>query len=80
MMGKATDITIDAKLNFTVDRKTAETCLRMVEIFCNTNRVNLIAEKADNGELEFHFQPEFNQISEETLKALRTMGALAHPE
>lgn len=79
-MAKFSDITLDVKTNLMVDRRTAETCLRLVEIFCNTNRVNLIAKKADNGELEFHFQPEFNQISEETLKALRTMGAMAHPE
>jgi hypothetical protein len=46
-------VTINAKLD--VDRKTAETCLRLVEAFVNANPVDLICHKRENGELEFEY-------------------------
>ena len=46
-------VTINAKLD--VDRKTAETCLRLVEAFVNANPVDLICNSQENGELEFEF-------------------------
>ena len=46
-------VTINAKLD--VDRKTAETCLRLVEAFVNANPVDLICHKQENGELEFQY-------------------------
>ena len=46
-------VTINAKLD--VDRKTAETCLRLVEAFVNANSVDLICHKQENGEREFKY-------------------------
>ena len=46
-------VTINAKLD--VDRKTAETCLRLVEAFVNANPVDLICNKQENGELTFEY-------------------------
>ena len=49
-MGKLTDITIDVKANLNVNRRTAETCLRLVEIFCNATRTGVIGhiERVNN--------------------------------
>ena len=46
-------VTINAKLD--VDRKTAETCLQLVEAFVNANPVDLICHKQESGELEFKY-------------------------
>lgn len=46
-------VTINAKLD--VDRKTAETCLRLVEAYVNANPVELICHKQENGELYFEY-------------------------
>ena len=46
-------VTINAKLD--VDRKTAETCLRLVEAFVNANPVDLMCHKRENGELVFEY-------------------------
>ena len=46
-------VTINAKLD--VDRKTAETCLRLVEAFVNANPVDLLCHKKETGELEFEY-------------------------
>ena len=46
-------VTINAKLD--VDRKTAETCLRLVEAYVNANPVELVCHKQENGELEFEY-------------------------
>lgn len=54
-MGKLTDITIDVKANLNVDRRTAETCLRLVEIFCNANRIDVIGHRGEDGYTVFQF-------------------------
>ena len=54
-MAKLTDITIDVKANLNVDRRTAETCLRLVEIFCNTNRIGVIGHLDKDGYTTFEF-------------------------
>ena len=46
-------VTINAKLD--VDRKTAETCLRLVEAFVNANPVDLICHRRENGELSYEY-------------------------
>ena len=47
-------VTINAKLD--VDRKTAETCLRLVEAYVNANDVQIICNRKDNGEEEYSFE------------------------
>lgn len=46
-------VTINAMLD--VDRKTAETCLRLVEAFVNANPVDLICTKQEDGKLGFEY-------------------------
>ena len=46
-------VTINAKLD--VDRKTAETCLRLVEAFVNANDADIVCHKQDNGEIVFEY-------------------------
>ncbi len=46
-------VAINAKLD--VDRKTAETCLLLVETFVNANGVDVVCHRKDNGELNFEY-------------------------
>ena len=54
-MAKALEIEVKAKM--TVDRATAEACLKMVELYVNSNPVNLMANKSENGEVQFRYEP-----------------------
>ena len=56
-MAKAEDLTIDVKAKLTVDKATAEACLKMVELYVNANSVNLMADKSENGEVQFYYEP-----------------------
>lgn len=47
-------VTINAKLD--VDRKTAETCLRLVEAYVNANNVFIMCNKSPNGEVSFWYE------------------------
>ena len=51
------NIVVEVKAKMTVDRATAEACLKMVELYCNSNLVNLIADKSENGEVQFYYEP-----------------------
>ena len=60
-MTKLSDLTIDINAKMCVDRNTAELCLKMVEIFCNANKVTVIAEKDPyhgGGDVRFYFHRE----------------------
>ena len=87
-MKKMANIEIDVKANLNVDRRTAETCLRLVEIFCNANCERIVGHSMKNGETEYHFEPEtfpklepgvFPKISEDTLAAINALGRGSHP-
>ena len=54
-MAKALGIEVKAKM--TVDRATAEACLKMVELYVNSNCVNVMVDKLENGELKFYYEP-----------------------
>ena len=56
-MAKAEDLTIEVKAKLTVDKATAEACLKMVELYVNANSVNLMADKSEDGELKFRYEP-----------------------
>ena len=56
-MAKAEDLTIEVKAKLTVDKATAEACLKMVELYVNANSVNLMADKSKDGELKFYYEP-----------------------
>lgn len=55
---KADEITIDVKANLSVDRNTAEACLRLVQIYVNAHpEIHIMALKNDAGETEFLYEP-----------------------
>ena len=54
-MAKALEIEVKAKM--TVDRATAEACLKMVELYVNSSGVNVMVDKLENGELKFYYEP-----------------------
>ena len=51
------DLTLEVKAKLTVDRATAEACLKMVELYVNSNGINLMADKSENGEVQFYYEP-----------------------
>ena len=53
----AEDLTLEVKAKLTVDRATAEACLKMVELYVNSNAVNLVGDKSENGEVQFRYEP-----------------------
>ena len=55
VMAKSLEIEVKAKM--TVDRSTAEACLKMVELYVNSNPVNLMADKSENGGVQFYYEP-----------------------
>lgn len=58
MMAKVLDnVVVEVKAKITVDRATAEACLKMVELYVNSNPVNLMANKSENGEVQFRYEP-----------------------
>ena len=89
-MAKLTDITIDVKANLNVDRRTAETCLRLVEMYCNSSGVTIIPNRKMDGEYEYTLGPEvlpkfqpggaFPKVSEDTLAAINAIGRGCHPD
>ena len=56
MANVAEDLTLEVKAKLTVDRATAEACLKMVELYVNNNGVNVIVERFENGELKFYYE------------------------
>ena len=50
------EITIDVKTNLAVDKKTAEVCLKLVELYVNHNDIMVLVDKKEDGSLEFHFE------------------------
>ena len=57
-MAKALEnVIVEVKAKMTVDRATAEACLKMVELYVNSNGVNVMVDKLENGELKFYYEP-----------------------
>ena len=74
-----TDLTIDVHAKLSVDRKTADTCLRLVELFCNENGLNLIGHHSNTGELTLKFERRREpKISAETMAAIHAIGLDSH--
>ena len=53
----AEDLTFEVKAKLTVDRATAEACLKMVELYVNSSGVNVMVDRLENGELKFYYEP-----------------------
>ena len=59
VMAKVLDnVVVEVTAKMTVDRATAEACLKMVELYVNSNPVNLMANKSENGEVQFRYEPD----------------------
>ena len=54
-MAKALEIEVKAKI--TVERATAEACLKMVELYVNSSGVNVMVDELESGELKFYYEP-----------------------
>ena len=58
-MAKVLDnVVVEVTAKMTVDRATAEACLKIVELYVNSNPVNLMANKSENGEVQFRYEPD----------------------
>ena len=53
---KAEELTIEVKAKMTVDKRTAEGCLHLVEMFVNDTGAKIIVDKDANGETRFHYE------------------------
>ena len=57
-MAKALEnVVVEVKAKMTVDRATAEACLKMVELYVNSSGVNVMADRLENGELKLYYEP-----------------------
>ena len=57
-MAKALEnVVVEVKAKMTVDRATAEACLKMVELYVNSNGINVMVDKLESGELKFYYEP-----------------------
>lgn len=53
----AQNIEIPVNIKMCVDESTAEGCLKIVEMFVNSTGRNVIANKRENGEVSFRYEP-----------------------
>ena len=53
---KANEITVEVKTKMTVDRRTAEGCLHLVEMFVNDTGAQIVVDKDENGEMRFRYE------------------------
>ena len=56
-MAKLDGINVDINAKLTVDNRTAEACLRLVEIYINTAPFKLVSKWNENGETELWYEP-----------------------
>lgn len=53
---KVTDMTVEVKAQLIVDKETAETCLKMVELYCNQTSSLIIANRGIDGTMRLNFE------------------------
>lgn len=63
-MSKLTDLTIDVTAKMKVDMEAAERCFKMLEWYCNDNRICPIAERNHDGTLHFRFETDYGRSEE----------------
>ena len=80
-MAKFEDITLEVKATLAIDRRTAETCLRLVEIYCNDNGVDISGHSGENGDITMEFECRtVPNISPDAFAAISASGAKTHRE
>lgn len=56
MGNKVSDITIDVNCNLSISTETAEACLRLLELYVNSNRnIVIVCNKSEDGRQTFSF-------------------------
>lgn len=60
-MSKATDLTIEVTAKTTIDRESAERCLKIVEWYCNDNDLVPYADRDSDGTLHFRFETDLGR-------------------
>lgn len=56
MVNKVSDFTIDVNCNLTIGTDTAEACLRLLELYVNSNRnIAIVCNKTEDGKQTFSF-------------------------
>ena len=53
---KAEELTVEVKAKMTVDKRTAEDCLHLVEMFVNDTGAKIIVDQDANGEMRFRYE------------------------
>lgn len=56
MVAKSLSVDVAVNLNMNIDKSTAEGCLKIVEMYVNTNKSRVIADREPNGEVRFHYE------------------------
>lgn len=51
------NVVVEVKAKMTVDRATAEACLKMVELYVNSSGVKVMVDRLENGEVQFYYEP-----------------------
>ena len=53
---KVSDMTVEVKAQLVIDKETAETCLKMVELYCNQTSSLIIANREIDGTMRLNFE------------------------
>lgn len=53
---------ITANLSISVDKSTAEACLKIAEIYANRNGMTVTANTSENGEVKLSYEPFIRQL------------------
>lgn len=58
-------MTVELKANVTVDKATAETCLKLVEMYVNQSHNNVICHTNEDGSVAFEFDTHLGEVKGE---------------
>ena len=63
-MSKATDLTIEVAAKTTIDRESAERCLKMVEWYCNDNKLVPFGSRNPDGTMHLRYEIDLGRKGE----------------
>lgn len=56
MEAKKNGVDVTVNLSMNIDKSTAEWCLKIVEMYVNTNKARVIADREPNGDVRYHYE------------------------
>ena len=62
-MSESTELTVEVTGKMTVDKDSAERCLKMVEWYCNDNNLVPLADRYPDGTLHFRFEIDLGRMA-----------------